>query len=323
MTWHVPFVNLTRAEFKHLSFEDRFRKVIDIHISDGASGELLGVISEGMAYEYLYLKLGRPSFYVPQHLCDLFLRSRYNVLIGSLRLPYDCFMLVFPTSCVLKSGKKLNQILVCWARSKMSLDMIRSFGMVGNDYQRVDCSTFGNRPGIVIYPRVEGRCVGTHYLPAGAMSCNRAPWGDDGIPKNYKVAVDITSEEQDQIVDLAVAALCRYTTRSETVRKYTLPRSERYSHKGDSDKKRIYTFMDPKIVITGKIPRQADEEPAYTVRPHVRGFVYATLRHPRWYVRNPLKPGELERIQEREPTIIHPEAFEEEMRRQISEDDFK
>jgi len=282
--------------------------------------------------EYAHLRLEQPACFVPSHLAELFRRSKYDVNICGLRLPIDSFQLVFQQGFQTSDGFPLDSIHVFNLRSKLCESFFDAVAKTElSDTRLAEWSDALNSNGeaeiarqLKFLPRLfEGFRTATRehlfFYPcfAGAQIGLRAMRLEEVAVRTQEIQEigrptasgrKVTPEAIFDATNIAIAALCRYTTRPETVKDFVLPRSERYNHKGDKKQKKIFCFLDPKIV--NQRSTKPGEEPAYSVKPHVRGFVYATLRDERWYRKNPLKPGEPLRIQEREPTIIHPESFE-------------
>ena len=278
--------------------------------------------------EYLFFQFGQPACYIPAHLAELFMRSKYEVKSESLRLPIDSFQLILPAGYQLDDGTYLQALHILRVKSKLCHsfvarlraalpDVLLAVEAARQDAERLAILPYlpdlaANLDDFVeyaagrtyIFPWIDNKQIGGMPLNADLTNLPK-PLGIKGTSGRHLTEVSAHAAQQ-----LTVAALCRYTARPETVKDYTLPRSERYNHKGDKSQKKIFCFLDPKVV--SQRAGKPGEEPAYSVKPHVRGFVYATLRDERWYRKNPLKPGEPLRIQEREPTIIHPELFEKE-----------
>ena len=304
------------------------------HAKDERTRLMMGTYMGNSALAaYLFLMLGRPSYFVPGHLAELFLRSKYEVNSASLRFPIDSFQLVFPVGYKLSDGTPLTAIHIFKLCSKLGnelIDGVKPFILSVQELERrmklypdpsmapakvnrmllyseglaknIDKLKVYSSADTTLLPYVNGCQIGNLSL-SGDLSNTLEPDGFCCVP-----AQQLTIPAAREIVALATAALCRYTTRPETVVDYSLPRSERYNHKGEKSQRKIFRFLDPKIVTHHA--ERLDGPSSYTVKPHVRGFVYATLRDERWYRKNPLKPGEPLRIQEREPTIIHAEQFE-------------
>jgi hypothetical protein len=342
--WNVPRISKTELLHPRFSLMRRLPAVIateaklanDDFPHDPQKAQMCAqlMICEAIA-EYLYLRLGSPACFVPGHLAELFARSNYEVDVNSLRLPIDSFQLVFPVGFCLSDGTALNCMHIFNLRSKLCeqfMDEARKEVMTKEEEQllKKDIQRSGNPEYAECLPYVEdmGLMFDSYrahvrdylffipYLNGVQIGQRSIRLGQTIRHEPEKVELErptssgrkVTPEIMMEATNVAIAALCRYTTRPETVKDFVLPRSERYNHKGDKKQKKIFCFLDPKIV--NQRSTKPGEEPAYSVKPHVRGFVYATLRDERWYRKNPLKPGEPLRIQEREPTIIHPESFE-------------
>lgn len=308
----------------------------DMQGRDAVAVAQLATMLLGQAFgEYLWLKMDRPACYVPLHLAELFRRSNFDVDINSLRLPIDSFMLMFPKEFRLSDGTPLDQVHIFNLRSSLAEKMVdgaakeilstaeleaeAASAKTESELERVEilggqCALFDSyrditRQCLFLVPYFDGAQIGGRAMRLGQQVKSEPNFRE--IKRPGASRRKLPAETILEACNIAIASLCRYTTRPETVKDFVLPRSERYNHKGDKKQKKIFCFLDPKIVnLTGYGKAGEAGEPTYSVKPHVRGFVYATLRDERWYRKNPLKPGEPLRIQEREPTIIHPEAFE-------------
>jgi hypothetical protein len=336
--WNIP--KLTYPEYGYGDSADRRKRLLSILMAELQHADKLIDDDETCnsvktincilaAAEYLYVEYGRPACFVPGHLAELFLRSKYAVNSNELKLPLDSFQLVMPAGYRLSDGTALTAIHVFRLCSKLGRELLarvkadipnskelreieRSVPQIagGSAYfpylqglgETMSVLLTAATTRIMAFPYIEGRQIGCLPLDADLTSMPE-PLNIPGTTGIRLSAVAVRAVKQ-----LTVASLCRYTARPEMVKSYVLPRSERYNHKGDKGQKKIFCFLDPKVI--GKRMTKSGEEPTYTVKPHVRGFVYATLRDERWYRKNPLQPGEPLRIQEREPTIIHPEEFE-------------
>lgn len=297
---------------------------------------LLGKFTLEILAEYLWLSTNRPTYFVPAHLVELFAKSKYDVEMASLRQPIDCFHLVFPRGYTIR-GCRPTSVMVLRATSKLAnalLDKVtadktllasieNNTGLFKDPNMKAVYTCAKALPELfsrlradmsmpfTIFPFFDNVQCGFMRLESTARSSNV-----EDIPNTESEALrlglatraNIDREVFNSIFKIVIASLCRYTARPETVKDYVLPRSDRYNHKGEKTQRKIFCFFDPKIV---RSHTSASVEPTYSVRPHVRGFVYATLRDPKWYRNKPLQPGEPLRIQEREPTIIHPELFEQ------------
>jgi hypothetical protein len=109
------------------------------------------------------------------------------------------------------------------------------------------------------------------------------------------------------VAHLVAAILLRWSCRPETVVPFTMPRSQRYQHKGNREAFRLFTYPWQKQIRPEGEAAIEELGGRAKVRAHVRGFVYRTLRDER-YRRN--EDGSY-RVVEVEPCIIHPEEYEE------------
>ena len=278
-------------------------------------------IAQGCLRDYIFMRSDRPTFFVPSFMADLMLAGSISpeVVAKQVKYPYDVFSLVFERGFEIVPGIPLRWIQLSNLRSKLArqwfLELFEGPALeVGESPGGLADAMMGGYANMLQFLIDIGR-TGPGEFSHDARPVDVAvmlsqhlldkPWLSDHRRTAEDKLGKVSDEEQQlsiRIEHLVLSLLLRMTCRPEMMVPLVLPRSDRYNFKGNRKAFRIFHY-DAKRVCDNRPDNTG--EPKWKVRPHVRGFVYRTLRSDR-YRRN---PDGTHRIVEVEPCVIHPEEF--------------
>ena len=270
--------------------------------------------------QYVYHKTGCPKLYAPTAIAELLRRSNIgeDIRLGDLKFPHDVFCVVLERDFEIVPGIPLTAVKMTNLRSRLARSLANELideavteklGLRNKTPETTKkiLATFESH-----FEKMTARVLVEFDICKGEeRKIVRFFMGLSSSIAELMARVPGEHDLEEKLVKFAAAILLRNHCRPETVVPFSIPRSERYQHKGNRDSFRIMTYPWKKTVRTGPSDEQRQalgmlERETRKVKAHVRGFVYRTLRDER-FKRN---PDGTPRIIEIEPCLVHPEEFE-------------
>lgn len=232
------------------------------------------------ALEYCWLKFGRPTWFIDKEMFDLLSTCKIeDDDLSDLVFPWDVFSIIFEKGIEI-AGYPLRTMRVAAMKSPLSMKIVHEvfpyfvhdnrtihfYFDFGEEIGTKKCSQ-DTDPGLMMRWHWFRAFKGEHTLP-------------DAVSRLTKEETNACSEA----IKIASAALMYYSARPDLVVDHTLPRSQRYQHKGE--RKNFKRVLLPTVKKVYPLGATDPLESGRTVTGHYRGWVLRTLRHEK-YTRNP------------------------------------
>jgi len=281
--------------------------------AEGAPGTIpvhhaagMGVI-EPMA-ELMWHTFNRPTWFCDKTMLELLRSARIDDDLRNIHWPSESLYICFEKGCEL-NGFDLRSIMVFTPRSEITADTIRRAvrRSGGPNTEVVPHQMMNTLIGVWVDclegPEYELRQDG--FL----KTRNRLYlWRRYERPNDPDEKMENVDERERRAIHegmhIAAAAMLYHAARPELVAPYQMPRSQRYTFRGDRSNFRRMTLPGVKVIHD---PSRESAGVGSPKAPHYRGFVLRTLRAPR-YRRN--EDGTFRTVLV-PPTAIHPELMDE------------